>query len=251
MSSPRVIANWKENGSKKFIHQWIADYFSTVDQDLFFSSVAPPALYLDQIAKELSNRPLSVGSQNVDLFESAARTGEISPSMVHDCGGNFSLIGHSERRNIFHESDADIAEKIKLTIKANLLPVLCIGESKDQNHKNLTHAVLADQIDNAVGNLALQCSLIIAYEPVWAIGTGRTPTPNEINSIHQVIKNDVQSRFPNILLEAVLYGGSVNKGNAASFFEQKNIDGALIGGASLDGKVFAEIVNSFHNLKGI
>jgi triosephosphate isomerase len=127
--------------------------------------------------------------------------------------------------------------------------VLCIGESIKELKNNITHEILEQQIIEVLTGSVYIKSLIIAYEPIWAIGSGQTPTPKEINSVHEMIKDVVQSRFPKTGLESVIYGGSVNKSNALDLFEQKNIDGALIGGASLDGKDFALIANIFNKLK--
>jgi len=177
------------------------------------------------------------------MEQTGARTGEISASMIKDLGCAFSIVGHSERRILFHETNQMICQKLIQANNHSLIPILCIGESADENQRNNTYKVLKEQIIEALENANELSSLIIAYEPVWAIGSGKTPNPEEINSVHEMIKDVVQSRFPKIGLESVLYGGSVNLKNASSLFEQKNIDGALIGGASLDGREFALIAN--------
>ena len=169
--------------------------------------------------------------------------------MIKDLGCAFSIIGHSERRILFHETNKMICQKLIQANNNSLIPILCIGESADENQSNNTYNVLEKQIVQALANVNELSSLIIAYEPVWAIGTGETPNPEEINSVHEMIKDVVQSRFPKIGLESVLYGGSVNLKNASSLFVQKNIDGALIGGASLDGREFALIANLLNELR--
>ena len=183
------------------------------------------------------------------MEETGARTGEISASMIKDLGCAFSIIGHSERRMLFHETNQMICQKLIQADNNSVIPILCIGESAEENQSNNTFNVLEQQIIEALKNADELSSLIIAYEPVWAIGSGKTPKPEEINSVHEMIKDVVQSRFPKIGLESVLYGGSVNLKNASSLFEQKNIDGALIGGASLDGKEFALIANVFNEVR--
>ena len=168
--------------------------------------------------------------------------------MIKDLGCKFSLIGHSERRIFFHESNKIISKKLDQANNNSLMPILCIGETADENDKNNTHDVLEFQINEALQDLSKINCLIIAYEPVWAIGTGKTPNPKEINTIHKMIKDVVQSRFPKIALESILYGGSVNSQNASSLFAQEYIDGALVGGASLSGSEFAQIANILNEL---
>jgi triosephosphate isomerase len=150
---------------------------------------------------------------------------------------------------LFYETNQQIGQKLIQANNNSLTPILCIGESEEENQHNITFNVLETQIIEALNDVPNLNSLIIAYEPVWAIGSGKTPNPEEINSVHEMIKDVVQSRFPKIGLESVLYGGSVNFKNAASLFEQQGIDGALIGGASLDGREFALIANVFNELR--
>jgi triosephosphate isomerase len=169
--------------------------------------------------------------------------------MIEDLGCSFSIVGHSERRLLFHETNQMICQKLIQANNNSIIPILCIGESAEDNQSNNTNNVLEQQIVEALRNANELSSLIIAYEPVWAIGSGKIPNPEQINSIHEMIKDVVQSRFPKIGLESVLYGGSVNLENATSLFGQKNVDGALIGGASLDGREFALIANVFNELR--
>ena len=197
----------------------------------------------------LADHEIKIGSQNIALEETGACTGEISASMIKDLGCEFSIIGHSERRMLFHETNQMIGQKLIQANNNSVIPILCIGESAEENKSNSTYNVLEQQIIEALEDVNKLNSLIIAYEPIWAIGSGKTPNPEEINSVHEMIKDVVQSRFQKIDLESVLYGGSVNHKNASSLFEQKNIDGALIGGASLDGREFALIANVLNELR--
>ena len=248
--SLRLIANWKLNGSKDFNHQWAREFFENFHGKNFSSlGIAPAALYLDHIKGLIDDHGIEIGAQNIDTENSGARTGEISASMIEDLGCKFTIIGHSERRIFFHESNQIIRQKLIQANQNSLVPILCIGESEEENQNNTTNKVLEGQIIEALEGSIELSSLIIAYEPVWAIGSGKTPNPEDINSVHGMIQDVVQSRFPKTGLESVLYGGSVNISNASSLFEQKNIDGALIGGASLDGKEFALIANVFNDLK--
>ena len=245
-----LVANWKLNGSKEFNTQWALEFFRNFNGKNFsYLGVAPPSIYIDHIKGLLAGQEIKIGSQNIDLEQSGARTGEISASMIKDLGCSFSIIGHSERRLLFQETNQMIGQKLIQANNNSIIPILCIGESAEENQSNNTHKVLEQQIVEALGNANKLSSLIIAYEPVWAIGSGKTPNPEQINSIHEMIKDVVQSRFPKIGLESVLYGGSVNIENATSLFDQMNVDGALIGGASLDGREFALIANVFNELR--
>jgi len=245
-----LVANWKLNGSKEFNHQWALEFLKNFNGNNFsILGIAPASLYIDHLKTILTDYDIEIGSQNIDLEETGARTGEISASMIKDLGCAFTIIGHSERRMLFHETHQMICQKLIQADNHSIIPILCIGESAKENQNNNTFNVLEQQIIEALENANELSSLIIAYEPVWAIGSGKTPNPEEINSVHEMIKDVVQSRFPKIGLESVLYGGSVNFKNASSLFEQKNIDGALIGGASLDGREFALIANVFNELR--
>jgi triosephosphate isomerase len=245
-----LVANWKLNGSKAFNTQWALEFFRNFNgNDFSFLGIAPPSLYIEHLKSVIGDHDIKIGSQNVDLEETGARTGEISASMIKDLGCAFSIIGHSERRLLFYETNQMICQKLIQANNNSIIPILCIGESAEENESNNTYNVLQQQITEALENANELSSLVIAYEPVWAIGSGKTPNPEEINSVHEMIKDVVQSRFPKIGLKSVLYGGSVNYNNASSLFEQKNIDGALIGGASLDGREFALIANVFNELR--
>ena len=231
-----LVANWKLNGSKEFNRQWALEFLRNFNGNNFsILGIAPASLYIDHLKTILTDYNIEIGSQNIDLEETGARTGEISASMIKDLGCAFSIIGHSERRMLFHETNQMICQKLIQADNNSVIPILCIGESAEENQSNNTFNVLEQQIIEALENANELSALIIAYEPVWAIGSGNTPKPEEINSVHEMIKDVVQSRFPKIGLESVLYGGSVNFKNASSLFKQKNVDGALIGGASLDG----------------
>ena len=241
-----IVANWKCNGSKVMINEWTNNFLTNyVDTKKTFIGIAPPSIYIESILKtELSKlKEINIGSQDIDI-SSGARTGAISSEMILDFDCKFSIIGHSERRQLFNERNDEIKQKI-LKIAKKTITILCIGETLEENKNELTRDVLKKQLE-VVKDIELNNSLVIAYEPVWAIGTGNTPTPNNINEIHKFIKDVVQSTSDNSAFPLVLYGGSVNQDNAESFFKEKFIDGALIGGASLDGKKFANIINIFN-----
>ena len=245
-----IVANWKLNGSREFNQQWALEFLKHFNGNNFQSfGIAPASLYIDHLKEILNNCGIKIGAQNIDYLETGARTGEISASMIKDLGCEFCIIGHSERRTLFNETSQIIHQKLIQANNNSIIPILCVGESAEDNQTKNTFNVLEKQIIEALQGIAELNSLIIAYEPVWAIGSGKIPDPEEINSVHEMIKDVVQSRFPKIGLESILYGGSVNFENAPLLFKQQNIDGALIGGASLDGKEFALIANVFNELR--
>jgi len=251
-----IIANWKSNIVD--INQWTRDFDDEyiVNERLQSTifGVAPPSLYIEtmhlmralNLPGHSALREVLCGVQDVD-HSYGSRTGAISVDMVLDSGCNFAIIGHSERRDLFNEDNDLIKEKLK-SLKNKVIAVLCIGETKEENDKGITKDVLKQQLD-IVKEVELDQSFTVAYEPVWAIGSGLTPQPKDINEIHKYIKDVVQSNSANKLIPRVLYGGSVTDKNAESFFMEEFVDGALVGGASLDGKTFANIVNIYNSTK--
>ena len=242
-----IIANWKCNGSKEMIFSWSKDYKGECADNDTFVGVAPPSIYFSKFSREDSLLNIvGWGVQDVDHLD-GSRTGAISVDMLIDSECVFSIIGHSERRQIFNEDNDLIKEKLK-SLNKRIMTILCIGETKEENDKDITKDVLKDQLE-IVNGLNLDAEFTVAYEPVWAIGSGLTPAPKDINEIHKYIKDVVQSNSANNLIPKVLYGGSVTDENAESFFEEEYVNGALVGGASLDGVTFAKIVNIFNRTK--
>tara|TARA_B100002052_G_scaffold254571_1_gene244213 strand:+ start:883 stop:1620 length:738 start_codon:yes stop_codon:yes gene_type:complete len=242
-----LIANWKSNGSKAMAVDWFQKFFDkySFKNDETFIGIAPPFVYIEQI-NSLKKSNINTGLQDIEPF-SGAKTGAISADMAIDLECSFSIIGHSERRELFKESNDQIQEKI-ISLDKRIIPILCIGETEKENIAGKTKHVLQTQLE-IIQNHDLHDLFTVAYEPVWAIGSGKTPHAEEINEIHKFIKDVVQSISINNLVPNVLYGGSVTDINALNFFEQDFVDGALIGGASLDGSIFAEIVNIFNGTK--
>jgi triosephosphate isomerase len=191
-----------------------------------------------------------IGMQDI-YIEGGAITGSISAEMASADGCAFCLVGHSERREIFNEDGNLISKKINSLLKNNIKPILCIGESFEEHKAGNTRDKLKSQIIESISKSYVLNELIIAYEPIWAIGSGKTPEAEEVNSIHEFIKDVVQSATANNIVPKVLYGGSVNDINANNFFKEDSIDGALVGGASLDANIFANIVNIYKRLKKI
>ena len=241
-----IIANWKCNGSKAMINEWTKNFLiNYIEMKKAFIGIAPPSIFIESLLETELNKleEINIGSQDIDI-SSGARTGAISSEMILDFDCKFSIIGHSERRQLFNETNEEIKQKI-LKIAKKTITILCVGETKEENKNDQTRDILKKQLE-VVKGIELNNSLVIAYEPVWAIGTGNTPTPDKINQIHKFIKDVVQSFSDNYAIPMVLYGGSVNQENANSFFKEEFVDGGLIGGASLDGKKFANIINIFN-----
>ena len=241
-----IVANWKCNGSKKMIQDWLKNYMDTlISSTDTYVGIAPPYIYVEHFMNLLIEYGLDIklGVQDVDK-SSGAKTSAISIDMIQDMGCEFTILGHSERRIIFNDSNESIAEKLDKVID-KVDAIYCIGESAEENNTNQTKDILENQL-SIINGQTIPSNFSIAYEPVWAIGTGNTPSPEDINDIHKFIKDVVQSTTENNIVPTVLYGGSVNEANAESFFKQNYIDGALIGGASLEGRSFAKIVNIFN-----
>lgn len=213
--------------------------FTSVEMMVF-----PSFVHLQQVESSLTGTAIVLGAQNLYLGQQGAFTGEISGSMLVDYGCQSVLIGHSERRMLFHEDLDLVAAKFKAALAVGLRPVLCMGETLAQREKNETEQVLTAQLDSVVNAVGMDvfAKAIIAYEPVWAIGTGQTATPEQAQAIHQFIRQHLSSYSVDIAnTMRILYGGSVKADNAAGLFAMPDIDGGLVGGASLDVKSFLAI----------
>ena len=206
--------------------------------------VFPSFVFLQQVSEIVRGSQISVGAQNVDWRAQGAMTGEIEASMLKDVGCTHCLVGHSERRELFFETDEQVAEKYKACLASDLVPVLCIGETLEQREQGHTIEVVSRQLQAVIETVGISAIAdgIIAYEPVWAIGTGESATPEQADDVHRHIRA-VLAQEDELVAESVqiLYGGSVNPGNAKNLFEKENIDGALVGGASLKSEDFLVI----------
>lgn len=239
-----VAGNWKMNGSlakNRELLNALIDTVKDADSDIV---VFPPAIYVQQVASIVEGSNIKVGVQNVSAEPKGAFTGEISISMAQDFGCDYILIGHSERRTLFGETDADVAKKMKAVVDAGLTPVICVGETLDERESGRTEAVIETQLTSVIDAIGVEAfkNAVIAYEPVWAIGTGKTATPEEADQVHEFIHCTLKKYSDNISdLVRVVYGGSVNASNVDTLFEKENIDGALVGGASLEAEGFTKI----------
>ncbi len=242
-----IVANWKmnllRNESEKFaikVVELIKDYTSRVDVVL-----APAYTLLDVVYDVIHGTDIKLGAQDVFWKDSGAFTGEISPYMLKDIGCDWVIIGHSERRNILKETDGMIREKIQASLRAGLKVILCVGETEEERSKGKTVKAVEGQLFSGLKNQVPGdvSSLAIAYEPVWAIGTGKNASPEEIGYVHSVIRGlvgDILKMSADKL--GILYGGSVTHENVRDIISTKNVDGALVGGASLDAYSFSNIV---------
>jgi triosephosphate isomerase len=207
--------------------------------------VCPPFVYLPDVVRALRDSSIGVGAQDVCADAAGAYTGEVSASMLRDVGCSSVIVGHSERRALYGESDLLIARKFAAALARELTPILCVGEQLADRERDLTREVVARQLDAVVELCGIQAfgRAVVAYEPVWAIGTGRTATPEQAQDVHAFIRGRLAERDANIAGSLrVLYGGSVKAANAAELFGQPDVDGGLIGGASLQAEEFAAIV---------
>ena len=258
---PLVMGNWKLNGSKAFNAELIsalkAELHGVTGCDV---AIAPPVMYLAQAEVALQGCGCScsgkgvvqLGAQNVDVNVQGAFTGDISIEMLKEFGAKYIIIGHSERRTYHKESDEFIAKKFEVIKKAGLVPVLCIGESEAENEAGQTEAVCARQIDAVINTLGVEAfnGAVIAYEPIWAIGTGKSATPAQAQAVHAFIRGHIAAKSQAVADQVIIqYGGSVNDANAAELFTQPDIDGALVGGASLKAPTFAVIVKAAEQAK--
>lgn len=249
MRRPLVAGNWKMHGTQKSAENLlvaIVKESKTVgDIEL---AVFPPFVHIAQCASLLSHSDVCFGAQTVSEYANGAYTGEISADMLKDLGCRYVIIGHSERRKYLHESNQQIARKCEMAFLAGLMPVLCVGETLAEREQGLTLSVVHEQLE-VVCILKDNCTaftrVVIAYEPVWAIGTGKSATPLEAQVVHAAIRAQLHDCDPHMAATTrVLYGGSVQTNNASALFSMPDIDGALVGGASLDVKSFIEIAKS-------
>lgn len=207
--------------------------------------VCPPAVWLDAVAERVRGSRVHLGAQNVYPAAEGAFTGETAPPMLKALGVDLVIAGHSERRQVFGETSAFVAEKVRAAQDAGLVPILCVGETLEERDAGDAETTVLDQLAASLDGVTLDRSdrLVVAYEPVWAIGTGRTATPEQAQAMHAAIRTALADRFGETGRGVdLLYGGSVKPGNAADLFAQPDLDGALVGGASLNASAFAQIV---------
>jgi len=245
MREKLVAGNWKMHGSlseNKALLDAIIPQLA--DLSRAFCAVCVPFPYLFQAQAALQSGNISLGAQNMSQHEKGAFTGEVSASMLLDFGCKYVIVGHSERRALYGEDDATVAAKFVAAQKAGLTPILCVGETLEEREANITEQVVARQLDAvlAVAGVAGLAKSIVAYEPVWAIGTGKTASPEQAQAVHAFIRGKISAASAEIAAGLVIqYGGSVKAANAAQLFSMPDIDGGLIGGAALSADEFVAI----------
>ncbi len=244
-----IAGNWKMNllleSSLALVHGLLDQL---VPQEQVEVAVCPPAVYLHAVGAALRDSHVRLGAQNMYQEAEGAFTGEISGSMLHDLGCHYVILGHSERRQLFGETDASVNQKLIAAYEHHLQPIVCVGETLEQREAGETADVIAAQVKGSLAGLSTDRAshLIVAYEPVWAIGTGRTATPDQAEEVHAQIRGLLAEQFGDATSQLIRlqYGGSVKPDNAQDLLGQPNIDGALVGGASLKADAFAAIVGA-------
>ena len=247
MRQPLIMGNWKMNGSREEgvqLAKALAEGLNATSQEV---AVCVPFVYLSDIRSVLASSPIALGAQNVADQASGAYTGEISAAMLADCACKYALVGHSERRSYYGDTNQTVASRFCQAQKQNVIPVLCVGETLEEREQNRTFKVVDEQLDAVIEAAGIEAfaKAVIAYEPVWAIGTGKTASDEQAQEVHQYIRQRIAERNPAIAEKVqILYGGSVKPDNAKALFAMPDIDGGLVGGASLDAKGFLQICHS-------
>ena len=245
MRRPMVAGNWKMHGSRALNKALLTDLERQLKPDWPIDIVVfPPFVYLADAARLLDGGQIHLGAQDVCAEGNGAFTGQVSASMLTDVGCRYVIVGHSERRRLYHEDDSLVARKFAAAQRAGLIPVLCVGETLEEHEAHHTDSVVARQLEavTAMHGAASFAHAIVAYEPVWAIGTGRTASPQQAQAVHAFLRSRIAAQDANIGGRLrILYGGSVKGGNAAELFSMPDVDGGLVGGASLSADEFQQI----------
>ena len=244
-----VAGNWKMNlGPQGGDALARALKSSLAGQTRVDVAVFPPFITLPAVTARLQHTGIQVGAQDLHAEPAGAYTGAISGEMIRELGCHHVLCGHSERRSVFGDTDADVNRKVHAALRSGLLPMLCVGETLDQRNADQVEAVVAAQLEGGLAGLQADqiAAMTLAYEPVWAIGTGVTASPHQAQEVHAFIRRWIAERLPTYVSEQlrILYGGSVKPGNATTLFSQPDIDGGLVGGASLKAESFTAIVQA-------
>jgi triosephosphate isomerase len=246
MRSSLIAGNWKMNGNLQSAID-LVEGIKGGDAGKAELAVCPPAVYLMKIGGMLADSDIALGAQNVGDREAGAFTGEIAAQMLLECGCRYAIVGHSERRALYGESDRLVAARFAMALQAGIKPILCVGETLQERDSGVTEAVVARQVDAAleVNGIDSFARAVIAYEPVWAIGTGQVATPEQAQAVHAFIRNRLAQLDSEVARQVqILYGGSMNPANAAELLSQADIDGGLIGGAALKARDFLAIAQA-------
>jgi triosephosphate isomerase len=245
MRRPMVAGNWKMHGSRATNKALLNELQRRISEDWNIDiAVFPPFVYISEVMRIIEGEAILVGAQNVSAEAPGAFTGEVAAAMLKDLGCTHVIVGHSERRRLYGEDDGVVARKFAAVLAAKMTPILCVGETLEERDANQTQAVVSRQLAAVLrmSGVASFARAIIAYEPVWAIGTGRNATPEQAQAVHAYLRGLISAQDANIGGQLrILYGGSVKAANAADLFAQADVDGGLIGGASLSADEFERI----------
>lgn len=247
MGQKKLIAgNWKMNGSLAANAALMGELLAGIGQPACDVAVCVPAVYLAQVQLLLAGQGgIALGAQDVSQHESGAYTGDVSAAMLKELGARYVIVGHSERRQYQSETDAQVAVKAQRALAAGLTPIVCVGETLREREQGETESVVSRQLSAVIQlNGERLVDLVVAYEPVWAIGTGRTATPEQAQTVHAALRALLAAADSQAAGVRILYGGSMNAGNAAELLAQPDIDGGLIGGASLKARDFLKIIET-------
>ena len=246
MSKPKlIVGNWKMNGGLSANQSLLEDIKSGLAAVRCGVGVCVPFPYLAQVQHLLAGTPIACGAQDVSAHVAGAFTGEVSAAMLRDFGVRYCIVGHSERRQIHRESEAEVALKARQALACGITPIVCVGESLAQREAGETEAVVKRQLAAVVHeNGHCISEIVVAYEPVWAIGTGRTATPEQARQVHAVLRAQLKAATPHPERVPILYGGSMNATNAEQLLAQPDVDGGLIGGAALKAAEFLTILRA-------
>ena len=248
MRGKLIAGNWKMNGSFSLIDEMFKVLCPSVEKGVCEVVICPPDLLISSMKKKFEGTRIAVGAQNVHSEVSGAFTGETSVSLLQECEVHWCIVGHSERRMLFDETDEFIRSKTETLLKHAIRPILCVGETLEQRESGNYEEVVFAQLGKGLSGLETdeQLRCVVAYEPIWAIGTGKTATPEQANSMHRLIRKELESIASKKVAEKmrILYGGSVKAENAETLLSQSEIDGVLVGGASLKTEVFPQIVKA-------
>ncbi len=248
MRQSLVVGNWKMNGTRASSESLAKAIINGIGSGSAGIAVCVPYVYLPAVAELAKNTPLALGSQNVADKESGAYTGEISAAMLKELGCKYALVGHSERRSYYGDTNESVAARFCQAQTQDIIPILCVGETLEQREQDQTFAVIDEQLSAVISLAGIDAfkAAVIAYEPVWAIGTGKTASDEQAQEVHQYIRQYMAAKDQAIAGKVqILYGGSVKADNAQALFAMPDIDGGLIGGASLDADSFLKIYHSF------
>ncbi|GLY09360.1 triose-phosphate isomerase [Pseudobacillus badius] len=252
MRKPIIAGNWKMHKTAAEAKSFAEEVKSLVpDASIVDSVICAPALFLEQLVQTVQESDVEIGAQTMHFEENGAFTGEISPKALADIGVKYVIIGHSERREMFNETDETVNKKVRAAFKFNMTPIVCCGETLEQRENGETNSFVAGQIEKALAGLTAEQAgeAVIAYEPIWAIGTGRSSTAEDANAVCAHIRQTVAERFSQETADQVRiqYGGSVKPANIGEFMAQPDIDGALVGGASLEPASFLQLLEAVNH----